>query len=237
LLFDPPLVEGRLIARYKRFLFDAELEDGSVITGNCPNTGSMLGLTTPGSRIFMSVHDKPSRKYPHQFEMIEADGTLVGVNTGMPNRIAGEAIRAGLIPSLGPYPDQARERRYGVNSRIDLLLSGQGLPDAYVEVKNVHFSRTPGLAEFPDTRTERGAKHLQELGDMAQRGHRAIMLYVIQRADCSALRICGDLDPVYAASFRRARDRGVEAYALDCTVSRAQIMAKSLIPLVEAVIE
>jgi sugar fermentation stimulation protein A len=237
LLFEPPLVEGRLIARYKRFLFDAELSDGTVVTGNCPNTGSMLGLTTPGSRIFMSVHDKAGRKYAHQFELIEADGTLVGVNTGMPNRIAGEAVRAGIIPSLAAYPDLARERRYGINSRIDLLLTGNGLPDAYVEVKNVHFSRMPGLAEFPDTQTARGAKHLQELGDMAQRGHRAIMLYVIQRADCSALRICSDLDPVYAAAFRRARARGVEAYALDCAVSQSQIMARSLIPLIEAVIE
>ena len=232
MFFDPPLVEGRLISRYKRFLFDAELEDGTVITGNCPNTGSMLGLTAPGSRIFMSLHDKPGRKYAHQFEMIEADGTLVGVNTGMPNRIAEEAILARMIPSLATYPLLAREKRYGVNSRIDILLSGEGLPTAYVEVKNVHFSRTPRLAEFPDTKTERGAKHLQELGDMAEAGHRAVMLYVIQRGDCSSFRICADLDPAYAAAFDRARQRGVEAYALDCIVSQSQITAKSLIPVV-----
>ena len=232
MFFDPPLVEGRLISRYKRFLFDAELEDGTVITGNCPNTGSMLGLTAPGSRIFMSLHDKPGRKYAHQFEMIEADGTLVGVNTGMPNRIAEEAILARMIPSLATYPLLAREKRYGVNSRIDILLSGEGLPTAYVEVKNVHFSRTPRLAEFPDTKTERGAKHLQELGDMAEAGHRAVMLYVIQRGDCSSFRICADLDPAYAAAFERAKARGVEAYALDCTVSQSQITAKSLIPVV-----
>lgn len=232
MLFDPPLVEGRLISRYKRFLFDAELEDGTVITGNCPNTGSMLGLTAPGSRIFMSVHDKPGRKYAHQFEMIEAEGTLVGVNTGMPNRIAEEAILARMIPSLAPYPLLAREKRYGVNSRIDILLSGEALPTAYVEVKNVHFSRTPGLAEFPDTKTERGAKHLQELGDMVEAGHRAVMLYVVQRGDCSSFRICADLDPAYAAAFGRAKARGVEAYALDCIVSQSQITAKSLIPVV-----
>ncbi len=232
MLFDPPLVEGRLIARYKRFLFDAELEDGTIITGNCPNTGSMLGLTTPGSRIFMSVHDKPGRKYAHQFEMIEADGTMVGVNTGMPNRIAEEAILAHMIPSLSPYPLLAREKRYGGNSRIDILLSGKNLPTAYVEVKNVHFSRTPGLAEFPDTKTERGTKHLAELGEMAEAGHRAVMLYVIQRGDCAEFRICADLDPAYAAAFERARARGVEAYALDCAVSQSQITANSLIPVV-----
>jgi sugar fermentation stimulation protein A len=177
--FAAPLVEGRLISRYKRFLFDAELADGSLITGNCPNTGSMLGLNAPGSRIYISVHDKPARKYAHQLEIVEADATLVGVNTGMPNRIAEEAIRAGLIPSLAPYPILARERRYSANSRIDLLLSGAGLSDAYVEVKNVHFSRTAGLAEFPDTRTDRGVKHLNDLGDAAEVGHCAVMLYVI----------------------------------------------------------
>ncbi len=150
----------------------------------------------------------------------------------MPNRIAEEAILAHMIPSLSPYPLLAREKRYGLNSRIDILLSGKNLPTAYVEVKNVHFSRTPGLAEFPDTKTERGAKHLQELGDVAQSGHRAVMLYVIQRGDCAEFRICADLDPAYAAAFELAKARGVEAYALDCAVSQSQITANSLIPVV-----
>lgn len=225
-------MEARLICRYKRFLFDAELADGARITGNCPNTGSMLGLTTPGSRIHVSVHDTPSRKYRHQWEVVEADGTSVGVNTAMPNRIAEEAIRAGLIPSLAANATMTRERRYGVNSRIDFLLSGNDLPDVYVEVKNVHFSRTPGLAEFPDTRTERGIKHLMELMNMVAAGNRAVMLYVVQRADCDAMRICADLDPEYAAAFDAARQRGVEAYALDCIVSARQITARRLIPIV-----
>ena len=232
--FTSPLVPGRLIERYKRFLFDAELADGTVITGSCPNTGSMRGLTAPGSTIWMSEHDSPTRKYRHMLEIVEADGTLVGINTGLPNKLGEEAILAGLIPSLTGYPTIERERKYGRNSRIDLLLSGNGRPQAYVEVKNVHFSRTRGLAEFPDTATARGTKHLDELGDMVEAGHRAVMLYLIQRADCSRFALCPDLDPVYAAAFSRARSRGVEAHAVICAVSPAEIVPIRSIPMDEA---
>lgn len=232
--FKTPLVPGRLIRRYKRFLFDAELPDGSIITGSCPNTGSMRGLTEPGSPIWMSEHDSPTRKYRHMLEIVEADETLVGINTGLPNKLGEEAIRAGLIPSLSAYPVIERERKYGRASRIDLLLSGNDLPRAYVEVKNVHFSRMRGLAEFPDTATARGTRHLEELGDMAEEGHRAVMLYLIQRSDCSRFQLCPDLDPVYAAAFVRARRRGVEAFAVICTISPAEIVPIRLIPMDEA---
>jgi sugar fermentation stimulation protein A len=221
--FDPPLVSGTLVQRYKRFLFDAVLDDGSAITGSCPNTGSMRGLTAPGARIWISEHDGPTRKHRHRLELVEADDTIVGINTGLPNRLAEEAIRAGLVSDLASYPTIERERKYGRNSRIDLLLSDPGRPAAYVEVKNVHFRRSPGLAEFPDTVTVRGAKHLEELGDMAEAGFRAIMLYLIQREDCERFRICADLDPVYARGFERAKARGVEAYAVKCAVTPSQI--------------
>lgn len=233
--FASPLVPARLVQRYKRFLFDAVLEDtGEPITGSCPNTGSMLGLTTPGSRIWLSEHDSPTRKYRHMFEMIETEGELVGVNTGLPNKLAEEAIRMGLVGDLAAYPTIERERKYGRNSRIDLLLGGGGLPMAYVEVKNVHFSRRPGIAEFPDTATKRGTKHLDELADMAAAGHRAIMLYLVQRADCQRFRLCGDLDPVYHAAFQQARARGVEAYAVNCRVSPAEIAPLGLMAMDEA---
>ncbi|MBO9098682.1 MULTISPECIES: DNA/RNA nuclease SfsA [unclassified Rhizobium] len=233
MLFERPLVPARLIARYKRFLFDAELESGGIVTGFCPNTGSMRGLTTPGSRIWLSEHDSQTRKYRYVFELIEADGTRVGVNTALPNRLAEEAIRAGLVADLGTYPDLRREQKYGRNSRIDMLLAGPGKPPAYVEVKNVHFARTPGLAEFPDSVTSRGAKHLEELGDMVELGHRAVMLYVIQRDDCSRFRICDDLDPQYGRAYLRARQRGVEAFALKCSISPLEITAAGLIPMDE----
>ncbi|WP_313618463.1 DNA/RNA nuclease SfsA [Agrobacterium sp.] len=234
MIFSSSLVPARLISRYKRFLFDAELEGGTVITGSCPNTGSMRGLTDPGSRIWLSKHDiGPTRKYAYRLEMVEADGTIVGINTGMPNRLAEEAIQNGLIEPLSGYDTLRREQKYGLNSRIDFLLSSQGRPDAYVEVKNVHFMREGGLAEFPDTATLRGTKHLQELGNMVASGHRAVMLYLIQRADCDRFRICGDLDPVYAAAFGQALERGVEAYAVKCRVSPLEIAVDGVVAIDE----
>ena len=233
MIFDPPLIPARLLQRYKRFLFDAVLDNGDVITGSCPNTGSMRGLTTPGSRIWLSQHDSETRKYRHMFEMIEADGTVVGINTGLPNRLGEQAIREGMVSDLGLYETVERERKYGVNSRIDLLLTGAGRKTAYVEVKNVHFIREKGLTEFPDTVTVRGTKHLEELGAMVEAGHRAVMLYLVQRGDCDRFRICADLDPTYAAAFRRATARGVEAYAVKCRVDPTEIRPSGLIAMDE----
>ncbi len=235
--FDPPLVSGHLIERYKRFLFDATLDSGESITGSCPNTGSMAGLTTPGSRIWMSVHSTEKRKYAHAWQLIEADGTIVGINSSLANRIAEEAWYDGMLNFLVGYTTLQREQKYGRNSRIDLLLTAENRPPAYVEVKNVHFVREPGLAEFPDTKTARGAKHLEELGDMAETGARAIMLYVIQRGDCDRLKLCRDFDPIYSAAFDRAIQRGVEAYALKCTLTPSEITASGLIPVDEPGIE
>lgn len=235
--FQTSLTRGTLVRRYKRFLFDAVLDTGEEITGNCPNTGSMLGLTEPGSTIYMSEHESLTRKYRHQWELIEADGTIVGVNASLPNRIAEHAILEGFIPPLSGYASLKREQKYGRNSRIDILLSNGEGADTYVEVKNVHFNRTPRLAEFPDTKTARGAKHLEELGDMVEAGHRAVMLYVIQRDDCDRLKFCRDLDPAYCAAFDRAIVRGVEAYAINCSLSPQQITPKCLIPVDEPGIE
>lgn len=234
MIFDRPLVPATLVQRYKRFLFDATLTDGRALTGSCPNTGSMRGLTTPGSRIWMSEHDSPTRKYRQMLEIVEADNTLVGINTGLPNRLAEEAIRLGLVSDLHSYETLSREQKYGRNSRIDILLSDPARGLAYVEVKNVHFSRTRAVAEFPDSPTARGAKHLEELGDMVEAGHRAIMVYLVQRSDCDQLKICRDYDPVYAAAFDRAMARGVEAYAVKCLVSPTEIAPIGLISVAEA---
>ncbi|HXV29634.1 MAG TPA: DNA/RNA nuclease SfsA [Sinorhizobium sp.] len=234
--FARPLVPATLVQRYKRFLFDAVLTDGAPITGSCPNTGSMRGLTTPGSPVWLSEHDTPTRKYRHMLEIVEAHGTLVGINTGLPNRIAEQAIGAGMVSDLHTYQTLRREQRYGRNSRIDILLSDLAKGLAYVEVKNVHFSRIDGLAEFPDSPTARGAKHLDELGDMAEAGHRAIMLYLVQRNDCGVLRICRELDPVYARAFERAAARGVEAYAVRCSVSPSAIVPAAAMTVDEPVL-
>ena len=233
MIFDPPLIPATLIRRYKRFLFDAELDTGELITGSCPNTGSMRGLTEPGSRCFLTRHSSPTRKYPHALELVEADNTLVGINTGRPNRLVEEAIDKGLIMSLSTYATRKREQKYGVNSRIDILLQDPDRGLAYVEVKNVHFRRSEGLAEFPDSVTIRGAKHLEELGDMVEAGHRAIMVYLIQRNDVDRLSLCRDLDPAYAAAFDRAMARGVEACAIRCKITSEQISAETLVPVEE----
>jgi len=231
--FSSPLIPARLERRYKRFLFVAILADGSAVTGSCPNTGSMLGLTAPGSRVWLMRHESATRKYAHSLELVEADGTIVGINTGRPNALAEEAIRSGLVNDLGDYAELRREQKYGVNSRVDILLDDPRRGRAYVEVKNVHYMRATGLAEFPDSVTARGAKHLDELSTVAQAGHRAIMVFVIQRGDCDRLRLCRDLDPVYAAAFDRAVACGVEAYAVRCQISPEEINPEGLIPIEE----
>lgn len=231
--FETPLVPATLVRRYKRFLFDAVLEGDEPVTGSCPNTGSMLGLNAPGSRVFLTRHDSPTRKYRHALELVEADGTLVGINTARPNLLAEEAIRKGIVGSLGNYAMLRREQKYGVNSRIDILLEDPSFGRAYVEVKNVHFRRAPGLAEFPDSVTARGAKHLEELGDMVEAGHRAIMVYLVQRGDIDRLKLCRDLDPAYAAAFDRAMKRGVEACAIRCKITKTQIVAETIVPVEE----
>ncbi len=231
--FPTPLKDATLIRRYKRFLFDATLPDGRTITGSCPNTGSMLGLTAPGSRIWMSEHNSRTRKYKFALELVEADGVVVGINTGMPNKVVEEAIRAGDIEPLAGYSDLKREQKYGKNSRIDILLTGPSQPDTYVEVKNVHFMRQQGLAEFPDSPTSRGAKHLEEMGDMVEAGHRAVMVYLIQRPDCETLKICRDLDSNYGVAFDKAMKRGVEALAVRCHISPREIRFDRLVPVDE----
>jgi sugar fermentation stimulation protein A len=232
----PPLVTGRLIRRYKRFLADVQLDAGDEITAHCANPGSMMGLATPGARVWLAVSDDPKRKLRHSWKLVEADfgwnsPQLVGIDTGHPNRIAEEAVAAGAIPELAGYGAIRREVRYGRNSRIDLLLSGDGRPDAYVEVKNVHLMRRPGLIEFPDSVTSRGAKHLEELGDMVEAGARAVMLFVIQM-DGERFDIARDIDKAYDVAFRRALARGVETLAYVCRVETTAITLARRVPIV-----
>ncbi|GAB4523557.1 MAG: DNA/RNA nuclease SfsA [Roseibium sp.] len=216
--FPVPLVEGRLVKRYKRFLADVILEDGSAVTAHCANPGSMLGLKEPGSRVWLSPSDNPKRKLKFSWEVLEADGALVGINTAHPNKLVEEALEAGRIDGLTGFASLRREVKYGRNSRIDILLEQDGGGLTYVEVKNVHLMREPGLAEFPDSVTARGAKHLAELADMVGEGHRAAMVFLVQRPDCARLSLASDIDPAYAAAFEAARDAGVEAYAIGCDV-------------------
>ena len=233
--FTDALLTGRLIKRYKRFLADVALDSGETITATCPNTGSMMGLVAPGARVWLSVSDSPTRKYPHTWEIVEADlgkgPFAVGINTNHPNKLVAEAIEAGVVKALKGYPTLRREVKYGKNSRIDILLECPVKGVCYVEIKNVHMMRTAGLAEFPDSITERGAKHLVEMSDMVRQGHRAVMVYLVQRGDAASLSLAGDVDPGYVAAFKAAKEAGVEAIALRCRVSPEEIAVEKAIPI------
>jgi sugar fermentation stimulation protein A len=231
-----PLLRGTLIQRYKRFLADVRLDDGRFVTATCPNTGSMMGLTAPGSVVWLSRSDSPTRKYAHTWELVEAylgaGPTLVGINTGHPNRLVAEALGTRRIKSLTGYPALRREVKYGQNSRIDLLLECATKGLCYVEVKNVHLSRRHGLAEFPDSVTERGTKHLAELSEMVRQGHRAVMIFLIQRGDAKRLALARDVDPGYGEAFDHALAAGVEALALRCKMSQEEILIDRAVPII-----
>lgn len=229
--FARPLVPGVLIRRYKRFLADVMLEDGREITAHCANPGAMLGLNDPGRKVWLEPNDDPRRKLRFAWRLTEIEGGFAGIDTGIPNRIVGEALRAGRVPALAEYTDFRPEVKYGLGSRVDFLATAEGLPDAYVEVKNVHLRREADLAEFPDCVTARGAKHLAELSDMVAAGHRSIMLYVVQRTDCARMALAADLDPAYAAAFTAARAAGVEAVAHATRITREGVWLDAEMPL------
>lgn len=234
--FPNPLVRGTLIRRYKRFLSDIELEGGEQVTAHVANPGSMIGLTEPGSEVWLSPNTNPKAKLAWRWELIRIGGFLVGVNTAHPNRLVEEALTSDRIAELAGYGSCRREVRYGQNSRIDLLLEEESRPPCYVEIKNVNLKRgLPGretAAEFPDAVTKRGAKHLVELGDMATAGSRAVMLYLVQRGDCDHFRLAEDIDPAYAAGLAEARKRGVETLCYACDVRLDGIDVAGPLPLV-----
>jgi len=220
--FVSTLIPATLARRYKRFLADVVFESGDVTTVHVANPGAMTGLDRPLSRVWLSDSGNPQRKLPLTWELIETDlgsgPELVGVNTGHPHQLVAEAIEAGLVPELRGYPSVRREVKYGENSRIDFLLDDPARRPCYVEIKNVHLMRKPRLAEFPDSVTERGAKHLRELAAVRASGARAVMLFVIQIPSADSFAVARDIDPVYGAEFDRARSRGVEMLAWRCDV-------------------
>ena len=218
--FPSPLTEGVLIQRYKRFFADVRLANGKIVVAHCANSGSMMGVKEPGSKVWLSPSLNPATKLRWKWELIEIGDFKVGINTMHPNRIVEEAVRAGEIPELAGYANLKREVKYGTNSRIDLLLEGPGL--CYVEVKNVTLKRGP-LAQFPDAVTERGTKHLHELIREVKQGNRAVMLYLAQRADCAAFSIAADIDPEYAGVLEKAVKSGVEALCYQCRLSETEI--------------
>ncbi|MEM7685823.1 MAG: DNA/RNA nuclease SfsA [Pseudomonadota bacterium] len=231
--FARPLVPGRVLRRYKRFLADVELSDGRVVTAHCANPGSMMGLSDPGRDVWLEPNDDPKRKLKFTWRLVELPGGgMAGIDTGVPNKVVAEALAARLIPEFAGYDVIRPEQRYGRNSRIDFLLQAEGLPDAYVEVKNVHLEREAGLAEFPDSVTARGAKHLSDLADEVASGHRAVMLYVIQMTTPDRFDLARDIDPAYAKAFALATARGVEVLVWRCMLDTHRITLESPVPYV-----
>jgi sugar fermentation stimulation protein A len=233
--FPAPLIQGTLLKRYKRFLADVDL-GGEMVTAHCANPGSMLGLAEPGSTVWLSQSDNPKRKLKYSWELVEVDlgagPTLVGINTAHPNALVAEAIKNNTISELSGYPSLRREVKYGTNSRIDILLEDEVLKRCYVEIKNVHLMRNAGQAEFPDSVTARGAKHLGELTEMVRQGHRSVMVYLVQRGDAEVFSLARDIDPGYGAAFDTAHQAGVEAIAYTCAIAPSAIEVERRIPIV-----
>lgn len=230
--FSKPLIEGILVRRYKRFLADVELSDGRVITAHTPNTGSMQGCSTPGSRVWLTDSGNPARKYPMSWELVEtAPEVLVGINTALPNRLVREGIESGTIAELAGYGNIRTEVPYGKeNSRIDLLLEDGHAGFCYVEVKNVTLAKD-GIGLFPDAVSRRGSKHLRELEEMASLGHRAVIFFCVQRNDVREVRPADAIDPVYGTSLRQAIASGVETLAYRALVSPAGVQLERPIPV------
>ncbi len=229
--FEKPLIRATLVKRYKRFLADVTLEDGTEVTAHCANPGAMTGLNIAGMTVWLEPNDNPKRKLRYSWKLVEDNGALVGIDTAMPNKIVHEALCAGQIPELSAYEAIKPEVKYGENSRIDFLLTAPGLPDCYLEVKCVNLRRVGSLVEFPDTITKRGAKHLVELTNMVEQGHRAVMLYLVFRGDCTSFQLATDIDPVYGAAFATAFNGGVEALCYATRITTSAVTLAQVMPM------
>lgn len=226
----PPLIPGVLLKRYKRFLADVRLETGELVTAHCPNSGSMKACAEPGRPVYLSRASNPKRKLPYTWELIRMPGSLVGVNTLLPNRLVHEAIACGQIDSLRGYPKIDREVSIGNRSRIDLMQSGGDLPRCYVEVKNCTWVHE-GIACFPDAVTERGRKHMAALQELTGRGFRAAVFFLIQRMDARIFRPAQELDPAYTEALRKAAKAGVEVLAYDVALTLEDIQIRKPVPV------
>jgi sugar fermentation stimulation protein A len=222
MLFPSRLIRGTLVRRYKRFLADVRLPSGEIITAHCTNTGSMLGCNAPGSVVYLSLSPNKGRKLAYTWEMIQIKRTWIGINTFHPNRLVAEAIEAGAIPELRGYEVVRREVKVSAHSRLDLCLDGQS-GSCYVEVKNVTMS-FDGAAAFPDAVSDRATKHLRELIRLKRKGHRAAIVFVIQRGDCKHFRPADEIDPEYGRWLRKAAKAGVEILPYVAKVTRKGIL-------------
>ena len=218
MLLPQLLIHGRLVSRYKRFFADLVLDDGQEITAHCPNPGAMLGVKDAGQGALVSWSNDPKRKLAYTLQLVEQGNALVGINTLLPNRLVAEALAADAISELSGCATIKPEVKYAQASRVDFLLTHPGRPPCWLEFKNCHLSRTPGLAEFPDCKAERSTRHLEDLAAQVREGHRAVVLFVVQREDCETFSACADLDPKFAAGLDAAAAAGVEVLVYACAM-------------------
>lgn len=228
--FEQPLVEGRLVRRYKRFLADVTLPGGEEVVAHCANPGSMRTCMTEGGRVWLSKSDDPRRKLAYSWELAEVDGAMVCVNTAHANRVVAEALAAGVIAELRGFERVRPEVRYGERSRVDFLLE-TGDRKCYVEVKSVTLRGGAGVGAFPDSVTARGTRHLEELMAMVAAGHRAVMLFCCNRSDARAMRPADEIDAAYGRTLRRAAAAGVELLAYRCDLSPRGIWMRERVPV------
>ncbi len=229
--FDAPLIPATMIKRYKRFLADVRLEDGSELTVHCPNSGSMKMCWAEGWPVYISDSGNAKRKHRHTLELTHNGVCWIGVNTQIPNKIAREAIEVGRIPGLADFSELRSEVKYGQNSRVDLLGTDADGRLCYIEVKNVTLVGDDGCYQFPDAVTTRGQKHLDELVECVNQGHRAVMLFVIQRSDGVGFSPAMDIDSTYAEKLKEARTAGVEILPCMAQVSPDEVvLTGELIP-------
>ena len=215
--FKKKLISGELIKRYKRFFVDVKI-DNKTVTAHCPNTGSMMGLLEKGNKVWLSKSDNPKRKLKYTLQVIESNGSKVGVNTHLTNKIALDAIYKSKIQKFKNYNFVKQEINFGNNTRFDLLLIKKN-KKIFIEVKNVTLSRQKGIAEFPDAITSRGQKHIQELLNANKQGYNIYLLFVIQRDDCNKLKIAKDIDPKYCELLTKAVKKNLNILCYDCKFS------------------
>ncbi len=229
MLFTSPLIRGTLIRRYKRFLAEVELEDGQHITAHCPNTGSMLTCSSPGSEIALSTSANPKRKYRHTLEIVMDNTFWVGVNTGLSNRLVEEALLAGRIDEFPTVASVTREVKTSTHARLDLKVETDS-GEVYMEVKNCSFAQK-GVAMFPDAVTARGTKHLKELIRLQAEGKRSALFFLVQREDANRFAPASDIDPLYSKTLAQAKERGVSILAYQARVSPERIEVVRALPV------
>jgi sugar fermentation stimulation protein A len=215
--FENPLISGVLIKRYKRFFMDVEIK-GKIITAHCPNTGSMIGLLNKGSKVWISKSNNPKRKLQYTVQIIKDKKSKVGINTHATNKIVQDALNLNFFKDFSNKSIIKPEQKFGLNTRFDFLILEKN-KRSFIEVKNVTLSRKDNLAEFPDSVTTRGQKHIGDLMQAKKQGYNAYLLFVIQREDCKKFSIAQDIDPEYSQLLTKAINNNLKVLCYDCKFS------------------